>query len=243
MQHRLVAIAGTRAGRLGPAVWLGAAGWLALIAMFAAGDGTAIRHDRLLQNGPPLWLATILFIAGWQVMLLAMMVPASHRAFARVGHARLAVGFGAGYFAIWTVFVVLLFGSDAAVHWTAIHWPWLAAHPWVIAGATLVAVGAFQLSDLKRDSLDACRTLDHMEGGGGAREGFRHGLRCLGASGGLMLLAFALAASSLMAMAAITVLMLTETTAAGAAVSRPVGYVLIALGVAVLAGPITPPVL
>ena len=56
-----------------------------------------------------------------------------------------------------------------------------------------------------------------------------------------MLLAFAIGAGSFLTMAALTVLMLFEVSSFGSVVVKPVGYVLIALGVLVLAGPITPP--
>jgi predicted metal-binding membrane protein len=201
-----------------------------------------IRHDRLLEGGPPLWLATIWFVAGWQVMLAAMMVPASVAAFARVSVGRAMAHFASAYFAVGTVFGLAIFFLDAAIHATVNNWPWLAVHPWLIAGTTLVVAGAYQLSDLKANALAACRRLKHVPTGhAGEPGGVRYGLDCVGASGGLMLLAFALGSRSVLTMGAITVLMVWEVTAWGSSVVKPVGYALIALGVFVLAGPISLP--
>jgi hypothetical protein len=56
-----------------------------------------------------------------------------------------------------------------------------------------------------------------------------------------MLLAFALGSGSLFTMGAIAFLMVWEVTAWSSSVVKPVGYALIALGVFVLAGPISLP--
>lgn len=226
MQHRLVA-------RPAPVVLAAAGAWLLLVALEVAGYGGAIRHDRLLQGGPgaqPLWQATLLFAAGWQVMVLAMMAPSSLHAFARVGSREL-LRFTAGYLAVWTAFGLAIFLGDAFVHLLANSWTWLGQHPWVIAGTTLVGCGTYQLSGLKSRSLEECRAAP-------SKIGSVHALQCLGSSGGLMLLAFAIAASNLLAMAAFAFLMLFELSSLGRTAVKPVGYALIALGVLVLYGPI-----
>jgi predicted metal-binding membrane protein len=241
MHHRAIAASGPRLSRLLPVVGLAGLGWLVLLALAATGNGAVIRHDRLLEGGPPLWLATIYFVAGWQVMLAAMMVPAGVRAFIRVDFGRAWARFVAAYFAVWTAFGVAIFLSDAAVHVTVNSWAWLAIHPWLIAGTTLVA-GTYQLSDLKARALEACRRVEHVPTSDGlATGGVRYGLDCVGASGGLMLLAFALGSGSVFTMGAITVLMVWEMTAWGSSAVKPVGYALVALGVLVLAGPISLP--
>jgi predicted metal-binding membrane protein len=242
VQPRLVAASGTRLFQFFPVVGLAGLGWLVLVVFAATGNGAVIRHDRLLEGGPPLWLAAIWFVAGWQVMLAAMMVPASVVAFARVRVGRAMARFAAAYLAVWTVFGLAIFFFDAAVHVTVNSWPWLAVHPWLIAGTTLVAVGTYQLSNLKALALAACRRLEHVPTSDGVDAGgVRYGRDCVGASGGLMLLAFALGSGSVFTMGAITVLMVWEMTAWGSSVVKPVGYALIALGVFVLAGPISVP--
>jgi predicted metal-binding membrane protein len=242
MHRRAIATSGPRVSRLLPAVGLAGLGWLVLLAFAATGNGAVIRHERLLEGGPPLWLATICFVAGWQVMLAAMMVPAGVRAFARVDFGRAWARFVGAYFAVWTAFGLAIFFFDAAVHVTVNSWPWLADHPWLIAGTTLVVAGTYQLSDLKALALAACRRLEHVPTSDGVDAGgVRYGRDCVGASGGLMLLAFALGSGSVLAMGAITALTVCEVTAWGSSVVKPVGYALIALGVFVLAGPISLP--
>lgn len=240
MQHRLVTTRPRQLRQALPVLGLAGLAWLVMIFLSAAGDGAVIRHDRLLQSGPPLWAATILFVLGWQVMLLAMMVPASLHAFARFETDRSIALFGLGFMAVWTVFGLAVFFFDAGIHATVNHWPWLASHSWLIAGTTLVVTGTYQLSDLKSRSLVACRRLRHRAGNSVA-EGAIHGLNCVGASGALMLLAFALGAGSLVTMAAITLLMAYEVTPWGVGVIKTVGYALVALGVIVMAGPVQAP--
>jgi predicted metal-binding membrane protein len=241
MQHRLVA---TRRVTLPPATPIAlavGAAWLVLMALWMTGSGAVIRHDRLLQGGPPLWFATVLFLAGWQVMLWAMMVPASFHAFNRYSGRHLAT-FTAGYLAVWSGFGLLIFFFDAGLHATVNQWPWLAAHPWLIAGTTLVIVGSYQLSDLKARSLNSCRRLNHLQDAGGSdAEGVFHGVRCLGSSWALMLAAFALAAGNLLTMAAIGLVMVWEVSAWGATSVKLLGYCLIGLGVFILAGPVVAP--
>jgi predicted metal-binding membrane protein len=242
MQPRVVAASGKNLSGFLPAVGLAGLGWLVLLVFAATGNGAVVRHDRLLQGGAPLWLATIWFVAGWQVMLAAMMVPSSVHAFARVNVGRSRARFAAAYFSVWTVFGLSIFFLDAAVHATVNSWPWLAAHSWLIGGTTLVAVGTYQLSNLKAQALAACRRLKHVPTGDAVEAGgVRYGLDCVGASGGLMLLAFALGSGSLFTMGAIAFLMVWEVTAWSSSVVKPVGYALIALGVFVLAGPISLP--
>jgi Predicted metal-binding integral membrane protein (DUF2182) len=164
MQHRLVAPRRAPLLASTPVALAAVFAWLVLVVFSLTGNGAVIRHDRLLQGGPPLWLATFIFLAGWQVMVIAMMVPASILAFNRY-RSRPLVVFALGYLAIWTGFGLAIFLFDAGVHATVLHWPWLAAHPWLIAGTTLVVVGTYQLSDVKKRSLDACRQVRHARPG------------------------------------------------------------------------------
>lgn len=69
-------------------------------------------------------------------------------------------------------------------------WPWLAEHSWLIAATTLVLVGTYQFSNLKARALAACRRLKHVPIGDAVKPaGVGYGIDCVGASGGLMLLA------------------------------------------------------
>lgn len=242
MQHRVVATR-TRQRPGGVAVAsLVAGAWLVLVAFVVTGNGGVIHHARLTQGSLPLWIATALFLVGWQVMVWAMMVPASLAAI-QGREPRDTVFFIAGYMAVWSGFGLFAFVTDIGVHATVSHWPWLASHPWLIAGGALVLAGAYQFSNLKVASLAACRAMagDRRSGGNGSRPSLRFGLgygvKCLGASWALMLLAFAVGAASVGFRALIAGAMVWEITPQGAHVARLTGYGLIAVGLFVLAGP------
>jgi predicted metal-binding membrane protein len=218
VQHRLVVIS------LRPAsVTIAIAGaWLLLVALTLTGHGGVIRHDRLLQGGPPLWLAAAVFVAGWQVMVWAMMAPASLHALWNANFR-----FIGGYVAVWTAFGLAIFLADAGLHFAVGHWAWVGERAWLIPGGTLVLCGTYQLSNLKARSLEACLQPPWS--------GVRHGLDCVGSSGGLMLLSFALAAANLVLMAAVTLAMVYEVSPWGRAGVKPLGYGLIAVGVGAIA--------
>ncbi len=136
-----------------------AGAWVLVVAFALTGNGGIIHHAGLIQGGLPLWIATLVFLAGWQVMLWAMMVPASLAAIQERAAPLEKAFFIAGYMAVWSGFGLFAFLSDVGVHATVSNWPWLAFHPWLIAGGTLVLAGTYQLSNLKAASLAACRTV------------------------------------------------------------------------------------
>src|SRR5947208_2736454 len=57
--------------------WAIAGAWTVAIVAWARGWGHTLGHDHLIEHGPPLWMALLLFLAGWQVMVVAMMLPSS----------------------------------------------------------------------------------------------------------------------------------------------------------------------
>src|SRR6185503_2706006 len=60
-----------------PAIAIVAAAWTALLALDVTGVAATLHHHALIEGGPPLWIAIPLFLLAWQVMVAAMMVPAS----------------------------------------------------------------------------------------------------------------------------------------------------------------------
>ena len=231
MQHRLVAR--TTEQPLRPVLLAGVVlAWAITVALSLSG-AAVVRHDRLLTGGMPLWEATAVFVVGWQVMLWAMMVPGSARTISRQ---RSAVAFIAVLLGVWTVFGVATLYFDAGVHATVNRWPWLAEHSWLISGSVLLFAGVYQLSDLKARSLAACRHLATVEDAG-----LRYGLSCLGADWALMLVGFALGAGSIALMAALTAVMVAESTSHSTVFVKPIGYALIAVGALTMAGPIQLP--
>lgn len=249
MQHHLVTPRRQGVPVAVPLVAIVAASWAMLVALTLTADGGIVRHDRLLQGGPPLWIAALAFLGGWQVMLWAMMVPPALDAIEQRRSLRRTSLFLAGYLGLWTLFGLCAFFFDAGIHTAVRHSPWLQLHPWAIAGTLLVIVGTYQLSKLKAASLAACRLFVRSPAGvdtshrtGDFAGGVSYGVRCVGANWALMLLMFAIGAASVVAMAMITALMAWESMGhRRIRVERVAGYAFIAAGVAVLVGPVVDP--
>jgi len=193
----------------------------------ATGAASLLHHDGLIEGGPALWIALPAFLLAWQVMVTAMMLPSSLplvRLFARASagqpRPRAAMaGFLGGYALVWTAFGALAFVFDVGLHAAVDASPWLESHDWILAVGVFAAAGAFQFSSLKYACLDKCRhpaqfMLRFYErgAGGGLRLGARHGLFCLGCCWALMLVMFSVGVASLLAMAALTALMVHEKT-------------------------------
>jgi predicted metal-binding membrane protein len=228
------------------------AAWIVTLALVATGGGEYIvDHDAVLAEPRFAWPLTVfLFLASWQLMTAAMMLPSSLpmiAAFLRVSrndsHPRLAFGrFLLGYFAIWTGFAIAALAGDAGVHWLVDHVPAVAERQWLIGGAILVLAGAFQFSSLKERCLDACREpITFLWTHYIARTrsawwlGLRHGIFCLGCCWALMLTMFAVGMGSLVWMTALAGVMLIEKTSRyGNRLARPIGAFLIAWGVLVM---------
>jgi predicted metal-binding membrane protein len=227
--------------------------WALAIIVETTGNGAALHHDTLIEGGPPLWAALLLFLVGWQAMIAAMMLPSSLpliRLFDRVSSAqpnpaRVRLAFLGGYALVWTSFGAVGFVGDVGVHRTVDSWPWLAQHSFLIAGGVLVLAGAFQFSDLKDRCLRQCRApglflMRHYQRGSGAalHLGARHGIFCLGCCWALMLVGFAAGVANLAWMAALTAIMVFEKTGpTGDRGVAPIGVALLALGALVLAHP------
>ena len=145
-------------------VAIGAA-WGVAVAAEVTGAAGALHHDALIEGGPPLWAALLVFLVAWQAMVAAMMLPSSlplirlydavSRAQERPARARAA--FLGGYVALWTAFGGLAFLGDVALHRTVDAVPALAERPWLIAGSVFALAGAFQFSELKDPCLSKCR--------------------------------------------------------------------------------------
>ena len=244
------------AGRRTPGPVLAAIGaaWVVALVTEVTGAGEALHHDALLEGGPPLWAALLLFLAAWQAMVAAMMLPSSLpliRMFDAVSRqqergARARAAFLGGYAAVWTAFGAVAFLGDAGVHRVVHAVPWLHERPWLVAGSALALAGAFQFSELKEQCLSKCRQpgpylLAHYRRGPAAafRLGLGHGLFCLGCCWALMLVMFAAGVAVLWWMAALTAVMVYEKTGRhGRALTPAVGIALLALAAITFAQPL-----
>ena len=246
--------AARRAGRLGggggassplaATLVLSAVAWAVALAAQLSGNAAVLHHHALIEEGPPLWVAALLFLVAWQVMVAAMMLPASAPAIRSVDARRAGIGlagFLATYALAWSAFGLLAFLGDVALHHLVDTTPWLAARPWLIEASVLTLAGAYQFSPLKRAGLEACR---HPAGIGrvadrpfatGADLGLRHGVDCVASSWALMLLMFAAGFANLWWMAALAMVMAYEAMGRhGRRAARVAGIGFLALAVVVL---------
>ena len=223
-----------------------AAAWVAAIAAQASGAASVVHHHDVLADGPPPAGAVLLFLAGWQVMIAAMMLPSSlplvrmfaAASFPAPGRARAMAAFLGAYALVWATFGTLAFAADTGLHTVVSASPWLERHEWAVAPSVLLLAGAFQFTSLKDACLRSCRHpasfmhRHYKRGTAGAfKLGTRHGLFCVGCCWALMLVMFALGVASLIWMALLTALMVHEKTRPAGARTVPLtGVTLLALG-------------
>ena len=232
------------------AVALVVGAWIACVAAQVSGHASWLGHDRLIEGGLPLSVALVAFVAAWQLMIAAMMLPSALpvvRSYAAAAslHARPAAAraaFVGGYFLVWTAFGALAFAGDVAVHRLVDANPWLAERPWLVAGTLLLVAGLAQIVPRTGRHLDLCRhpadAVAPRFRPGPARAfslGLDHGLTCLGCCWSLMLVMFAAGVASLVWMAALTAVMVYEKAGSqGSRLPRFVGATLVVWGTLVV---------
>jgi predicted metal-binding membrane protein len=240
-----------------PVIWP----WLVVVAAWVlaglsvlTNQSSLINHHYLLeQSHLPVLVALVVFLAGFQVMTVGMMLPSSMPMIYIMAHASrkpgqprtIQLAFLAGYAVVWTGFAAAAFLGDSLIHQLVHSWLWLYLHSWVIGAATLALAGGFQFSPLKQRCLKQCRSpfsffvRYYRKGIGGAwRLGLRHGVFCLGSCWALMLVMFGLGVGSLVSMALLTGVMVVEKTFPGGQRLSPlIGGVLLGLAVLWLVHP------
>lgn len=193
-------------------------------------------------------LLALVFIVGWLLMIIAMMLPTSLplvTVFVRLTRHRqerwfLLTLLLAGYLGIWTLFGGVVYLSDAILHGLVHRFRWLEANAWTLAASTFVLAGVYQFTSLKYQCLDKCRSplsfvTEHWRGrqekAQALRLGVHHGLFCVGCCWSLMLLMFAVGSSSLGWMLVLGVVMAVEKNLPwGKRISAPLGVLLIGWG-------------
>jgi predicted metal-binding membrane protein len=237
-----------------PLVWvlggLVVVAWLALWLWGASPYGRFLTHEQLGEihlGDNPLQMAV--FVAGWTLMTVAMMLPTSLPLVVlfygliarRHDRLRLTVLLVAGYLGVWALFGVLVHLGDWVLHGVVEQIAWLQGGHWLIGSATLVLAGIYQFTPLKYKCLDKCRSpmsfiLSHwrgrQEGVQSLLLGIHHGLFCLGCCWALMLLMFAVGAGSIAWMLVLGAVMAIEKNASwGRRLSAPLGLFLIGMGI------------
>ena len=145
------------------------------------------------------------FVAGWVVMMAAMMLPSAtplvfefaRSAEGRRGWQAATALLGVTYLGLW-----LAFGVASYALYNAVGMPW--PNQGLIGGAALVIAGLYALTPVKRASEARCRELCALHGPlpfnlmrSAVVVGARYGLSCLGCSAGLMLAMVLIGMSSL----------------------------------------------
>src|SRR5438105_5622574 len=205
--------------------------WLGLVIWGVSPYGRFLDHKNLdavrLEGGP----AMLLFVLGWVVMIVAMMLPTSLPLVAlfrgmvrqRADGGRLIGLLLLGYLSVWTVFGLVVHAGDAALHMLVAGQPWLSEHVVYIGAATVLLAGVYQFTPLKYHCLDRCRSpLAFVAGrwrgrrptGEAFQLGVAHGLFCVGCCWSLMLLMFGIGVGSLGWMLALGAVMAVEKNAA-----------------------------
>lgn len=222
---------------------------LALVSEFTGTPGW-VHHHHLLTPEMAAWASIGLFLAAWQIHIAAMMLPSTlpmmghfrRMAAAQPRPAAARSAFLAGYLIIWTGFGLAASLAYLGAHAVVEQGHWLASRSEVGMGGVLILAGAFQFSTLKDRCMEKCRhpvafLMAHYQRGVPAalKVGLRHGLFCLGCCWALMLVMFAVGIANLAWMAPLALLMLYEKIGkTGGKVIRPVGVVLIVLGLAMM---------
>ena len=193
----------------------------------------------------------LVFLAGWSLMTVAMMLPTTIPLlgmFSRVARSqpnrpRLIALVIIGYLLVWTAVGAVTYIGALGMRMVTASSDSLAANGWILGAGTLFLGGAYQFSALKYRCLDKCRSpfmfvMEHWSGTHHARQAFRLGLRhgffCVGCCWALMLLMLEFGAASLGWMLALGIVMAVEKNVSwGRRIGRPLGVVLLLLGLVV----------
>ena len=221
-----------------------------LVALSAIGWWSTADRMRGMDDGPWTALGTLgWFLGVWVVMMAAMMFPSlapTVALYSRMAKDRTGpLLFTAGYLVTWATagmaaFLVARIG--AALDGDVLAWD--RAGRWV-AGATLLAAAAYELTPLKDVCLAKCRSplgflLGSWRSGrqGALRMGAQHGAWCVGCCWALMAALFALGVMSIVWMALVAALIAVEKTLPWRRVATyGTAGILLALGVLLLAAP------
>jgi predicted metal-binding membrane protein len=220
------------------------AAWAALAVWDASPYAGLLDHRGAADSALAAPLRAVLFVAGWTLMTVAMMLPSSlplvnlFRAITqrRPDRGRLLLLLLLGYLGVWAYFGLFAYFGDGALHAAVDGQPLLRDQAGRIGAALLLLAGLYQFMPLKQVCLEKCRSprlflLQHWSGRRPAwdalRLGARHGLFCLGCCWTLMLLMFAVGGANLGWMLALGSLMAAErTTRWGRRLTHPLGAVL-----------------
>ena len=193
-----------------------------------------------------------IFIAGWSVMTVAMMLPTTipiiaffHKFTERRADRVLLLSLVViGYIGTWIVFGVLIYFGILLIKMALTSFSVLAAYTWAGPPVILIFAGLFQFTEFKYKCLDKCRSplsfimehwQDKKEKWNAFMLGVDHGIFCIGCCWALMLLMFAVGFGSLLWMLVLALVMGIEKNVKwGRKIGKPVGFVLLISGLSML---------
>jgi len=221
--------------------------WLVLLAWGESPYGRFLSHHSLEEVRGKVLLMPV-FVAGWAVMVVAMMLPTSlplvelfHRLVERrPSRAQLVGLLISGYLVVWVLFGAAVYAGDFLIHEAVDRNVWLEEHAWLLGAGTLILAGGYQFTPLKYVCLERCRSplsfiTEHWRGDSESSQAFRlgvhHGIFCIGCCWTLMLLMFAVGVGNLGWMLALAAVMATEKNMPwGRRLSAPLGAALLVGG-------------
>jgi predicted metal-binding membrane protein len=203
--------------------WLAMAWWHAPASPHGVAGHAGHLHGAAAWSVPP----DILWIVGWVVMVLAMMLPTalpflrtlSMLLAGRLRGGRLVGAGAAGFVLAWTMAGVALLAAGSVLSDALGGLEFVASHPSLPAGAAAFLAGAYQFTGLKRACLAACRSPAGMLLArwradaplwASFSSGLRYGLACIGCCWALMILGLLVGALALPVMVLTTVVMAAE---------------------------------
>ncbi len=225
--------------------------WLTLVVWGQSPYARYLNHQSLdqIQSGSELMLV---FIVGWVVMLLAMMLPTSlplivmfHVMTRSRAHPAWLMGLlVTGYLSLWTLFGMGLWVGDSYLHLAVASNRWIAQRAGLFSGLVLLLAGIYQFTPLKFRCLDKCRSpfsfiAEHWRGrneqGQAFLLGVHHAQFCIGCCWTLMLVMFAVGEGNLGWMLGLAAIMAIEKNASwGRRLTAPLGLALCAAGLIAL---------
>ena len=229
-------------------ILVGSLGALAIVAWLSLWWWEGSAYRALLGHqaeAGPLPVEVVLFSLGWVLMIVAMMLPSSIPLVLTFGAlvrrrsapARLVALLLAGYLVVWTGFGLAAWVLDRGIHATVDALPWLAEHPQLIIGTTLLVAGLWQFSPIRDRCLDECRSplgfvANRWRGTAERREAFMmgvaHGAFCVGCCWSLMLVMFGVGVGSLVLMLVLGGLTAIEKNLpSGRRLTHPLGILLV----------------
>ena len=213
---------------------------LLLSGLVVAAWAVTVERMQGMDAGPGTDLGGLGWYLGiWVTMTAAMMLPSEAPSALLVVRLRRGLPtllFLTGYLAVWTAFglvayALFRFFTSFDTGWLA----WSEAGPYV-AGGAIVAAGVYELTPLKRLFLRRCRS-PHPDGPA-IRSGLANGLHCVGSSGGLMVVLFALGVMSVFWMVVVAgVIFAEKVLPQGLRLTRAVAIALLVLGIWVAFSP------